>query len=172
MLTPISERAYTRPELVAETGWLADRMPDPRIRVVDARSRNEYAAGHIAGAVHMDGFGSGIPRAENGDMGSPAEFARLVGGLGIDNDTSVIVYDTPSQRMGMVASSSMYASRPPSRNGIGQGTPSSMSTRKSYSLFGSNSPRAAEPVSRTATTPGIGFTRSVTRSMAASRDIG
>ena len=55
----------------------------------------------------MDGFGN-IPRAENGDMGSPAEFARLAGGLGIDNDTTVIVYDTPSQRMGMVAWAFLY----------------------------------------------------------------
>jgi thiosulfate/3-mercaptopyruvate sulfurtransferase len=108
VLTPISQRAYARPELLAETGWLADRMADPRIRVVDVRSEKEYAAGHVAGAVHMDGFGSSIPRAENGDMGSAAEFARLVGGLGIDNDTTVIVYDTPSQRMGMVAWAFLY----------------------------------------------------------------
>lgn len=51
----------------------------------------------------MDGIGSSIPRAENGDMGSAAEFARVVGGLGISNETTVVVYDTPSQRMGMVA---------------------------------------------------------------------
>jgi thiosulfate/3-mercaptopyruvate sulfurtransferase len=108
MHTPLSERAYARPELLAETGWLADRMADPRIRVVDARSANEYAAGHIAGAFHMDVFCSSIPRAENGDMGSPGEFARLVGGLGIGNDTTVIVYDTPSQRMGMVAWAFLY----------------------------------------------------------------
>ncbi|MGD9894540.1 MAG: sulfurtransferase [Dehalococcoidia bacterium] len=108
MLTPIAERAYARPELLAETGWLADRLADPRIRVVDARSEREYGAGHIAGAVHLDGFGSSIPRAENGDMGSPEEFAHLAGGLGIDNATTVIVYDTPSQRMGMVAWTFLY----------------------------------------------------------------
>ncbi len=108
MLTPVSERAYARPELLAETGWLADHLEDPRIRVVDARSANEYAAGHIAGAVHMDGFGNSIPRAENYDMGSPEEFARIAGGLGIDNDTTVIVYDTPNQRMGMVAWTFLY----------------------------------------------------------------
>ncbi len=108
MPTPISERAYARPELLADTAWLADRMADPRIRIVDARSANEYAAGHIAGAVHMDGFGSSIPRAENGDMGSPEEFAGIAGALGIDNDTTVVVYDTPSQRMGMVAWTFLY----------------------------------------------------------------
>jgi thiosulfate/3-mercaptopyruvate sulfurtransferase len=51
----------------------------------------------------MDGFGSGIPRTENGDMAPPEEFARIVGALGIGTDTTVVVYDTPSQRMGMVA---------------------------------------------------------------------
>jgi thiosulfate/3-mercaptopyruvate sulfurtransferase len=83
-------------------------MGDPRVRVVDARSSHEYAAGHIPGAVHIDGFGSGIPRAENYDMGSPEQFARLAGGLAIGNDTTVVVYDTPSQRMGMVAWTFVY----------------------------------------------------------------
>lgn len=104
----VSERGYTRPELLADTEWLAGQLDNPRVRIVDARSANEYAAGHIAEAVHIDGFGSGIPRAENGDMGSPAEFARLVGALGIDNDSTVVVYDTPTQRMGMVAWAFLY----------------------------------------------------------------
>jgi thiosulfate/3-mercaptopyruvate sulfurtransferase len=107
VVTSLSERGYARPELLAETGWLADRLADPRVRVVDARSADQYAAGHIAGAVHMDGFGY-LPRAENGDMGSPEHFARLVGELGIDNDTTVVVYDTPMQRMGMVAWAFLY----------------------------------------------------------------
>jgi thiosulfate/3-mercaptopyruvate sulfurtransferase len=108
MPTPISERGYARPELLAETRWLADRLADPGTRIVDARSTQDYEAGHIAGAVHMDGFGGAIPRADNGDMGSAAEFARAVGGLGITNDTTVVVYDTPSQRMGMVAWTFLY----------------------------------------------------------------
>jgi len=108
VLTPIFERAYARPELLADSGWLAERLTDLRVRVVDARSAEQYAAGHIAGAVHLDGFGHNIPRAENGDMGSPAEWARLVGELGIGNDTTVVVYDTPSQRMGMVAWTFLY----------------------------------------------------------------
>ena len=107
MPTPISERAYAHPELLADTGWLAERLTDPRIRIVDTRSENEYAAGHIPGAVHMDGFGN-LPRAENGDMGSPEEFGRQVGALGIGNDNTVIVYDTPSQRMGMIAWAFLY----------------------------------------------------------------
>ena len=107
-MKPISERGYTRPELLAETAWLSDHLRDSRVRVVDARSAGEYAAGHIAGAVHIDGFGPSIPRAENGDMGAPEQFANLAGGLGIDNGTTVVVYDTPTQRMGMVAWTFLY----------------------------------------------------------------
>src|SRR5689334_11404240 len=108
MVTSISERGYARPELLAETGWLAERLADPRIRVVDARSKQEYDAAHIPGAVHMDGFGGDIPRAANGDMGTPEQFAGTVGQLGIGNDDTVVVYDTPNQRMGMVAWTFMY----------------------------------------------------------------
>jgi thiosulfate/3-mercaptopyruvate sulfurtransferase len=104
----VPERGYAHPELLADTEWLAGQLDNPRLRIVDARSAKEYEAGHIAGAVHIDGFGGSIPRAENGDMGSPEEFARLAGGLGIGNDTTVVVYDTPSQRMGMVAWTFLY----------------------------------------------------------------
>lgn len=107
MVTSIFERSYSRPELLAETGWLAERIADPGLRIVDARSLSEYTAGHIAGAVHLDGFGS-LPRSENGDMGSPEAFAEIAGGLGITNDTTVVVYDAPSQRMGMIAWSFLY----------------------------------------------------------------
>ena len=113
MSVPISERAYARPDLLADTGWLADHLVDPRIRIVDARSAQEYAAGHIAGAVHIDGFSTfapdgGMLRAANGEMAPPDEFARLAGALGIGKDTPVVVYDTPTQRMGMVAWAFLY----------------------------------------------------------------
>ncbi|MQA00724.1 MAG: sulfurtransferase [Dehalococcoidia bacterium] len=103
----ISERGYARPELLADTEWLASGLDDPQVRIVDARAAQEYAEGHIAGAVNLDGFG-GIPRAENNDMAPPEEFARIASALGIGNDQTVVVYDTPSQRMGMVAWAFLY----------------------------------------------------------------
>ena len=59
MSIPVSERGYPHPELLAETDWLASRLSDPTVRVVDARSEEDYAAGHIPGAVHLNGFGLG-----------------------------------------------------------------------------------------------------------------
>src|SRR5437763_9325569 len=62
-----------RDRWLAETGWLAAHLDDPRVRVVDMRGvvetstigdgvqtatyrglRDEYLAGHIPGAVYLD----------------------------------------------------------------------------------------------------------------------
>ena len=104
---PVQDRGYARPELLAETDWLAVHLADPRVRMIDARQPDQYATSHLPGAVNLNGFG-GIPRASNGDMASPDEFADLAGNLGISKDMTVVVYDAPGQLMGMVAWSFLY----------------------------------------------------------------
>jgi thiosulfate/3-mercaptopyruvate sulfurtransferase len=106
--TPVAQRGYARPELLTETDWLAAHLVDPRVRIIDARGPQHYAAAHIPGAVNLDGFGAGIPRAANADMAEPQRFSRIARELGIDNDMTVVVYDAPSQRMGMVAWTFLY----------------------------------------------------------------
>ena len=108
---PVNERDYAHPELLAETDWLADRLTNPKLRLIDARRPEEYAAGHLPGAVSSHAFG-GVPRAENRDMASPEEFASLAGNLGISNDMTVVVYDHPSQSMGTVAWAFLYHGHP------------------------------------------------------------
>jgi len=108
---PVRDRGYAHPELIAETDWLAGHLNDPKLRVIDARQPEEYAANHIPWAVNLSGFG-GIPRAANQDMAGPDEFASLAGTLGIGNDMTVVVYDAPSQQMGMVAWSFLYYGHP------------------------------------------------------------
>ena len=105
--TPVGNRGYAHPELLAETDWLADHLTDPKLRVIDARQPEQYATSHIPGAVNLNGFG-GIPRAANGDMATLDEFASLAGNLGISNDMTIVVYDDPSQTMGMVAWAFLY----------------------------------------------------------------
>jgi thiosulfate/3-mercaptopyruvate sulfurtransferase len=64
-------------------------------RLVDVRSRQEYLAGHIPGAVHLD------PEEElTGDLGGgrhplprPDAFALAASRAGIDAGTSVLAYD-------------------------------------------------------------------------------
>ena len=116
MPIPIRDRGYPHPELLAETDWLAGRLSDPTVRVVDARSDKDYASGHVPGAVHINGFSLGgiRPRPE---MPEPDAFAHLVGALGIDERTPVVVYDAGgrsqwSQLAGMVAWTFLYYGHP------------------------------------------------------------
>ena len=83
--TAIRDRGYARPELLVESDWLAQHLSDPQVRVIDARQPKQYAAGHLPGAANLNGFG-GIPRAANGDMANPDDFAAIASNLGISND--------------------------------------------------------------------------------------
>ena len=92
MPIPVRERGYPHPELLAETDWLAGRLSDPTVRVIDARTEKEYASGHIPGAVHLDGYTLRGLRTGS-EMPEPEAFAQLAGALGIDEHTRVVVYD-------------------------------------------------------------------------------
>ncbi|HSF33976.1 MAG TPA: sulfurtransferase [Candidatus Tectomicrobia bacterium] len=95
LLTAVSWAAggeYTRPELLAETDWLAHHLHDPTIRIVDMRSEAAYGKGHIPGAVNL-----GWKALKDGDnevyVIPPEPLANLMGRLGIGNDTTVVGYD-------------------------------------------------------------------------------
>ncbi len=83
---------YARPELLAETEWLAQRLNDPQVRIVDLRAEDAYRRGHIPGAVHLSPHQLKDPDNEVYVI-APDRFARLMGDLGIGNDTTVVGYD-------------------------------------------------------------------------------
>ncbi len=112
MPIPVRERGYPHPELLAETDWLAGRLSDPAVRVIDARSDKDYAGGHIPGAVHLDGWSFGGLRTGS-EMPGPEAFAQLVGALGIDEHTKVVVYDGGGPpTAGIVAWAFLYYGHP------------------------------------------------------------
>lgn len=92
------------------TKWLQDHLNDPGMRLVDTRgvirpveaskpwyleSREEYAEGHIPGAVYV-GWLTDIVEPEapvKMTAASPQRFAALMGRLGIGNEHLVVIYD-------------------------------------------------------------------------------
>jgi thiosulfate/3-mercaptopyruvate sulfurtransferase len=83
---------YARPELLAETDWLAQHLNDPAIRIVDMRSGEAYRRGHVPGAVNL-GW-QALKDADNELYVIPPEkFAGLMSQLGIGNGTTVVGYD-------------------------------------------------------------------------------
>ncbi len=107
MPTPILERGYARPDLLAETNWLQEQLGEENFCVVDARSEEDYGKGHIPGAVSVPGFTLGGIRS-GPDMPGADAFAVLAGSLGIDNDTTVVVYDETGPMAGMTSWAFLY----------------------------------------------------------------
>ncbi|MBA2693767.1 MAG: sulfurtransferase [Rubrobacter sp.] len=99
---------------LVSTGWLAEHLEDPDIRVVDIRgyvkktdlgegrqkaeylgAREEYEESHIPGAVYVD-WTSDITDPDNpvpAQLAPPERFRELMESLSIGDDTHVVVYD-------------------------------------------------------------------------------
>jgi thiosulfate/3-mercaptopyruvate sulfurtransferase len=85
------------------TDWLAARLEDPNVQVVDATwympneagsGAAEYAAGHIPGAVFFDIDAIADPASDLPHMlPSPEAFAEAAGRLGLRREATVVVYD-------------------------------------------------------------------------------
>jgi len=99
-----------REDLLADTGWLADRLGAPDLAIVDIRGsirpataptphyaakREAYLEAHIPGAVFIDWTEDIVePMAPvHMTLVGPARFKELMERLGIGDGTHVIVYD-------------------------------------------------------------------------------
>ncbi len=91
---------YARPDLLVETEALVVLLDEPGlgllqdVRIVDVRPADAYAAGHIPGAVSL-GADVVIDPASHvaGNLRPETELAAMLGALGIDRDTRVVLYD-------------------------------------------------------------------------------
>lgn len=89
---------------VVPVGWLADRLYDDDLRVVDVRwflndpdrGKAEYARAHIPGALFMDLDSQLSAAAGDGRHPLPdrGDLADTLGRVGIGNEHHVVVYDT------------------------------------------------------------------------------
>jgi thiosulfate/3-mercaptopyruvate sulfurtransferase len=99
-----SEEGPVIPGLLVDPEWLGDHIGDRRVRTVDLRDREAYAGGHIPGSVQLDleDLGENRDGCENMVLG-PADFARVMAGLGISSRDTVVAYDDhwglPSARL-------------------------------------------------------------------------
>lgn len=95
---------------LVSTAWLAAHLDHPQLRVVDMRGKvlpptepkphyyarhEDYAAGHIPGAVYLDWTkdivdpGDPVPV----QVAPPDQIARVLGERGIGDDSIVVIYD-------------------------------------------------------------------------------
>jgi thiosulfate/3-mercaptopyruvate sulfurtransferase len=106
-----------RPELLAETDWLADQLGRPDTRILDVRwrpdgtGRDVYLSGHIPGAVHLD-WAADLLEHEDGTRGfllaGPAQVGKALARAGIGDGTSVVIYD---DTLGLYAARAWWSMR-------------------------------------------------------------
>lgn len=91
-----------RPEHLATTDWLTERLGRAEVRVIDARWRPDgsaattFAEGHIPGAVPVDWREDAVDVTEAGDtlrLASAARIATLAERAGIGDGSTVVLYD-------------------------------------------------------------------------------
>ena len=93
--TPASDSGgYAHPEWLVDPGWIADHEDDPKVRIVALTPADEFAAGHIPGAVQVD-----WPELEVTDTADPAiaawqgEIESVLTRLGLAADQTIVIYD-------------------------------------------------------------------------------
>lgn len=90
---PEGPLAYANPQLLVETDWLAENLGNANLRIIDVRSPEDYAAGHVKNAINLHSRTFVDPDHEVGGMVLPPDkFAEMVGAAGVGNDQEVVVY--------------------------------------------------------------------------------
>ncbi len=90
------QTGYARPEVLVSTAWVDEHRNDPNIRILES---NEdpllYATGHVPGALKID-WQDDLNDPLVRDYIGKAQFEALLSRLGVDNDTTVILYGDKS----------------------------------------------------------------------------
>ncbi|MEZ5905684.1 MAG: sulfurtransferase [Geminicoccaceae bacterium] len=98
VLTGSIAAAASAAEPLVSADWLEGQLGTPDLRIVDIRSGDDaataFAQGHVPGAVHADYGKAGWRTEVAGVPGMTPEVASLealIGGLGIDNASHVVI---------------------------------------------------------------------------------
>lgn len=101
--TPTAE-GYPNGQILVNTAWVAAHLEDSSVRIVDVRSAEAYAAGHIPNAVNitLDDIASTINNValEFDD----AKVTAALGRAGITPQTTVVIYDD----LGMMSAARLF----------------------------------------------------------------
>lgn len=88
----ISPAGAVADDPVLEPEQLAAVLAEPGVRVLDARKVEDFAKGHVRGAIPLD-LTAWNEVARTGRKPDPEALAAQFGKLGIGNDTRVVIYD-------------------------------------------------------------------------------
>ena len=90
----LKEASYANSQLLVESSWLAQNLNAPGLRIVDVRTSDSYADGHIPNALSLPISMAMVNQPFSNELPSAAAMEALLGGLGIGNNAvRIVVYD-------------------------------------------------------------------------------
>jgi thiosulfate/3-mercaptopyruvate sulfurtransferase len=93
-MTGASNKGFAVPELSWDVSRLASWLGDSSLKVVDVRVGEDYAMGHVPGALHFSVYGVNTYDTDEAPLRSFTRmWASLVGLHGITAKDSIVVYD-------------------------------------------------------------------------------
>jgi thiosulfate/3-mercaptopyruvate sulfurtransferase len=85
---------FAHPEYLVETNDLAAKLGEPNLVVVDVRKAEDYADGHVKGAISLPiGLTKGTVKDVKEMMLPTEKLEELLGSKGISPDSYVVIYD-------------------------------------------------------------------------------
>lgn len=87
-------KGFQDERFLVDVVWLQAHLDDPRLRIIDGRTPDEYAAGHIPGAANVN-FGA-LGTQDTDPVGLAAFNERQIAALraaGVDDDSLVVTYE-------------------------------------------------------------------------------
>jgi thiosulfate/3-mercaptopyruvate sulfurtransferase len=83
---------YANPDALVDTGWLADHLEDPSIRIIEVdEDTSAYEKGHIPGAIGWHWF-KDLHDSLRRDFIDQAGLTELLRKAGVNRDTTVVLY--------------------------------------------------------------------------------
>ena len=83
---------YANPNALVETQWVASRLRDPAIRILEISvDPTSFQQGHIPGAVALDWF-QDLEADPVRDIASRTKMERILGEVGVTGTTPVVLY--------------------------------------------------------------------------------
>ena len=83
---------YAHPEVLVETGWVAEHLNDPNVRIIEVdEAVLLYEVGHIPGAVKLD-WHVDVQDSYDRDFINQQGFEQLMSRWGITNDMTLVLY--------------------------------------------------------------------------------
>jgi len=97
---------------LVDVAWVKENIGAEGVVFVDARGQTDYLRGHIPGAVNTNYGKDGWRVTKDGVPGvfpdDPSKLATLIGNLGIDNDTHVVLVAPGNNSSDMGTATRMY----------------------------------------------------------------